>query len=944
MTVAIAAPALQGIVGAIDCIRKLRLDSPSIFGASGASDVYFILTSARRLYYTLDIAVAPVEISLLGIPFLATATLTDMSVYAADNGGASHTKYPVVLLYGSESTGLAYDAGVTPIHAFTATVMCGGLPSLPPAISIGWPGVMLAEKGSGSSVDFIGYRGPEEPDNYVGFSAGMGVHVGPFSQVSSHSLAYTQGIAYAPVQVGDMSPWTVRLPTVNIVTGTEFTRLETPAGASTGLTLSGDSMTVAPYTLVREVRQDGSTSLGRLRLMYTWAMYDETNPAGAQSIMYLQEATAGAIHNYAASLMGPIPCPSPMSQADTEWLATQTDVRHVAQGWGLSGLDEPVPGLFTQRIHGSESIVFVTGSNSIRVCGDGAGTTTLLTPAGAYDIKAIACGHVGLLDDIDTTRSKASIPLYRGGVVALAGRYVMYSNDALNWLATPVLVLPVMAGNEVLTAGLRFYPYTTPSASIGNRLGKWVLSVIYRSGTAGTLDHIFCETYASADGQTWVLQRSDDATAKAILQSDGVLGASGTDTIELANMVARYGASTSMVSCRLYMSPDMLLSSLYFDRKDGAGVTIASVAIRVRYFNGEGYGWEIVATLGPANPGGLRGQVHQGASGVYTVGGDGAVTYLAYNAWNETTYLLPPTPNYSTASPPGFGFADSPEWNTPEAHAVMAASGFTADTVVPMEVAYVSGTGLSLARKPIFMKNTNHGILAAFAAYPPGMATSDIRAMSVVEEVKGGLSGTSWVLPGYSFAFFHTDPARGTIAFLRNPSGDITHVGFSSTSIALTLNKPAPLGACGFAEFVFIHPNISFVDIFAYSDSTAGSAITLYLTDTDGRIWFASNGASLTLRSGYFLGRKNLRIANAGGMWVATYDGLDAASQFVNTCVEYSMDFRTWNIGVGVGESAAPGMVSRAYDILPLGSTGGVELGIPASGTDPASIFISQIP
>lgn len=922
MSVVISNPNLTGVVGAINCIKKLRMNAPSILGSV---DLYFILTAAKRLYFTANLATnAPQEISLAAIPFLANATLHGMEVMVATESNANgNVKYPVVYLFGYDQSGAGFDGGINVTKPFVAVMKCAGIPTQPPNTTIYWPLVQGAPStpnnvfNSTGPVEFVGYDGPANPSLVSFFGSSFG---------RTSIKANNSGL---------------------------------PSVENEGMWLWQDDTSLLAYgsalNFIDGVHYSGLDGLAQPRLLMMFRL-DPFGPAWKVVLGELwgdSTETSNTLSFYELGAHGPVAYPTinngdtfqainPMTTADYEWLQSH-GIKAVVLGWGLSGSDDP-DGQTAQRLYGAVSLVFLGLDGTLRICGDGAGSLPgLNTPIGdTQPISAVAVGYQGTPDDADTKYGVASVPLYRKGVVLVSGRYVYYSANGLSYGTSPVLTMPDMVSDDpIYSVALSFTNYDAIfSAASSDYVGaNWRLTVVF-TPTGGGAPQV--RSYSSVDGQNWNLVYSYD------FASNGA--ASGTTSIEYASAKAYDNGTQIMV----------LVGRVCI----GSSSTPQQL-ISWRYFNGEGYSDDTSMEFDLPNVGthlqdmlyltsspGLR-DLPQGITVLSASGRCGL--FVGNQEWLGEFFWGMVDVNPWAEDPVDFLWESAPEWKT--------GRWWDLDNPVPRLVGVVDAYPYVLAgdasgnhSRPYGFVSTPFGSLVAkvFGVNEFGSVVSptDIFGVRFREEVYSwGVSPVD--LNGWSIFTVVSSPEKGSVVFWKDPVGIVSVVSFTDMGSASDFNRPSgfSVGAGAFiGDYQSAYGLGFFVnDVFAYTPGTASATpMSIYMTDIDGRIWVMLPGATaqVSLVSEYFLGKVNLRIAKAGEVWVVSYDGLNGDYEFVNSIVEFSFNFTDWFSGVALNGSSHPGLVSKAKDILPLGPSGNVERIIPDTelGSESSSIFINQIP
>lgn len=968
MTVSVAVPNLTGVSGAITCIRKARLNAPSIFGST---DIYFILTASGHLYYTLDIINnAPIEISLANIPFVATSFFTGMDVFTASNGPGADVTYPVVILYGVEETGLAFDGGTTPLKQFVAALKCGGIPAQPPTVGIEWLGnTLLSTQHIDSQLgrwvptptplpswvqaDYFGYVGGDVPGVMALGSAQAGLVCIPAAEFGQPRSTVDMSHDFSAAWRTEVINY-VFVPGIHIVPNVDF---QYPHWED-ALFMSSFGM-IFPWMLFRDLKPDGT--LGALRLKAVYGNLDGHNPPSAVSGVMIDALKEGLSIGRYEDAANSYDLMAPFSSADYDWIAAQPDPMTVAVTWGLSGSD-PITNFVDQRIYGSVSVAWVSKTGAIRVFGDGAGEGQFATPEGACAPAAICFGTYGLFQDPACSGLKGvppDTPFYNDCVLGINGQYLMRSPDGLDWSAAPVLTLPPMVPNSpVYSASLQFLNRYSGNLDLPTGPTRaYVLAVIFESADPATTGHIIGNTYYSLDGISWELFDSYDFT-----------------DLSFPNYT-----SPSVISQGVHAYVNASSIHLNVPIQDVVNGVPTNYMIVHRWYNGgEYYFWDTTEVpVGDSSTfvGGLRSYDHTNLVDYEfmfgTAGNSGFV--LKSTGFGAETPVLSGVPCGVDLFNLGFHANLRPEWTSAEFCDDIAAShgGFLGFDALYSVVSYFSSTDFNGYKYvPTAFCNTRFGLMSFVPFDHPDnpLASSHVRLGEVslsTLEASYGVWGFAYpsttdqvntYRSGFTTSFVYTEPDKGTLVFLKNAEGATTHVMLTSpqsaqhisigTSVEIPYDTYLYWGLCwaGFYPLGFMVN-----DIFAHSSNVAfGSPSSLYLCSTDGDIWVLSPGRSFQLSkvSSYFSGKQNLRLANANGVWIVSYDGLDPVTgAYVNTCIEYSLDLATWQVGIGLGGSSAPGMVAKSADILPLGSAGNMELllEVPA-GYEGNPAFYNQIP
>lgn len=909
MSVVISTPSLPGVSGAVVCIKKARLNAPSIFGSS---EFYVILTATGHLYYTRALGTqAPTEISLTNIPDRAQKTYTGFDVYSAVNDDSTGLTYPVIMLHGNDAAGYEPDPmdPLWKVYGFTAVLRCWGVPSQPPTVSMLW-GEIVTNSRSDSANSFIGHLGENSshPDGFALFTNTVRASFGTLFSNLGTEVGVGQGVESALVNQGGGYSLSVINPVVSIMPGVKVNYLPGPVAELGG----GVQYTAAQLVPIADYETIGSPN----NIRVAGLLVEESSEVGGDTTFVLEEMLPTKnIASYSDGVSF-YDWMWPLSDADRTWLKTAFGLRHIAVGWDLGGISPPPPEA-TVGFFGGPSVILVTNDGYIRVCGSGSGSTQFTTPLGAESVDAICCGIEGRM-------STCLADVVSLAVVAVAGSNVMYSLNGINWNSTPALVLPARAANSINNTEIKFRTLDNNPffEEAGVPDAAFWLTTVYESAETGEEGDIYYEVHSSVDGLTWV--QFYRVNLSASIQADLPAGYSWVVSDFGGGEHSKVINTASTMGVILGIKATKAASPTYY------------YAAGVAWYSVEGvYDWSPVRETITDNgscfaPGGVAQYLSNSPVLLSSVDGINGVelddTLAVFGSWNGVTIPLDTADAFYNEGTSYFGLS----WLPDGGYALGGSS---------VEV-YVSST---MTAAGVLINTSRVGLRVAMPTYDFSGNLLP-RGITPVERIPL-VPGDSLDQPDFSFSAFHTTYELGSLAFLTTPSGAATHFYCSQSSIvdALSNHRGEEAQAAGGVRIIQLGFPLN--SLCPLNSGTAYDSTTiLYMTGKDGVIYsMAPGGAEVVPVTDYFFGQKNLRLSNVNGIWVASLDGYDGET-FINTVVFYSLDLITWFSGVEFEQLGLPaGLLAKAVAILPLGSVGNKENRIPGSGAATDSIFYHAI-
>lgn len=960
MSITVSSPNLNGVQGNVLSIKRGRMDGPSYLGTT---DLYFILTDYPALYFSTDLrgSTDPVSISLAGV-FSGLPSgipiVTGIDVFIAHNCINSDTEsYPVVFLYVAVVADAVWGNNATPTEqVFICALLCTDIPNTDPSVLYQTiETVFPLTGGSYEAIDswkrevqVLGYAGGQVPsDTAMIFSLGVGLFSFSFPEFGAGQVNALTYLSTSPPS-GAYNYWEVVFPnfSVEVPLSSSYLPWRFPNAANDN---------VPPTYLF--VRDRGVYTNGVLRLMTAELRCSYGNVGNERALIFTQ-VTPG--YPLTSVVLDENDTPDYlvrgnflMDGAALSWINGEPSIPVIAQGWGLSGNDDPT-GWTTPRLYGSESLVLVSVSGGICVLGDGAGTSTYEDPDGQICPDVLVCGAIGDPNDAAAAHS-ASTPMYRNGVVGVSrNKYVMWSADALTWGTTPQLTLPAQQASTFNRCALRYYGEGAPFMSEPE--GFYLLASYVSDETSDPLrpqGHLIVDRYYSSDGgYTWSSVSGYPIDVTDYVRSNDP---QATNTTVLVETVSGSTEADS-VPLLLFQTNEQIRVLIGFSFVWDNNGTPTTKYQEFTLYTGTGSTGTpgdlslASATIADADTRYRRTDTlaHYCDVGTLVLRGD-KTPYKVLNADGTETAAIATLPDVFTNSVPGFGYEYAVEWNGvyPQYTDMGSAGSILGDLCLSLGT--VSNT--STTPQPmsdvvtITMLNTFSGVLSSQVGTTRHPAyNNDPCAVYVVERLRYSTFGDLRFLTmaNYTVADCHTDPIGGTAVFLVNPAGAITHVGFTSGDVVVSYNPWSmtsslwtDVAPCGFRPLPFVAIDTELVcDGNSPTDSS-----TLYITSREGEIWSISLGTGsgiLTQVSSALYGTFDLRIAYSDGLWGAVYSAYpfnNPLQGFPATLMSYSSDLQSWTLCIDLNDYPATAWDSGpSGNFTPLDSSGNRECRIV--GTD----------
>lgn len=804
-------------------IKAIRRARAGLASGVGVVDTLIVLDTDGRVHYGTSLTTLTIMSFNGDLADAWAPVVTGLEVFSAQSNLALDTALVVVLC--------GYYVGTPPSGSRTfiaAVPLVTGSSELvqPSENNFG-----LASEPLKRAVEAFGYYGPNSPD-YFAMGITFGWCKGPFAQLGN--VAATFGFSAgssALVGATPHDPWLIEEPAIHL----------TRNGDTSGLTISmfgmapdntkSATMAIArPFLVMHGVSGNKprtpttyTESQGRRLMSYT---LDEFGGSVTGTSMFLSEHVGEHSVWVGDVILHTLVGDSILYLPDSFKPALMGSLMDgVALGWAL-GSDTPPSTPIVGDLHGFPSVL-AWSYGLIAAFDSDIPSLQYVNPYSPYHrIYKIVCSHQGRLDDPTMDKGLASVPLFNQGFVVLAHgvlHYAMTLGGLETDMATPAFQFPYFpdpAQDAGISSSLIF---RAPENNVSGLSNGWMASFTYVNTNTSELMLVIATSTNGSSWSTWV---SESLTARIATAYPGAVSI----TPRLV-----YGDGTSVTSVATL---GMFLCAVGFVVEDSSNVVHYDVQLIARS-SADVAGTLQYSVTTSAAPEDFNlyarsnGTAPESCPDVFLLSLD--KTYLrrySYATNASTNYGGHSVPLNSTDAPL---ITMSATWQSGEAVAYMD-SGLKADIVVPVSIIGATDGGWI----PYGFTEVSAGTLAF--QYPK-VADTEIAVLPLYETVEMGATVSPlfevYEDDNYSVAYCVTNPDIGTLIFLQDKFGAVSHIMASDPSTATALSAFNPLVKAVSPRNHNSFSSLGFTVTDVYEDHSGvapDSTTTVYVCDSVGNI------------------------------------------------------------------------------------------------------------
>lgn len=806
----------------IKSIRRARAGAAS---GVGVVDTLFVLDTDGLVHYGASLnTLLPAYFS----GYLAQAwgtVITAMEVFSAQSNLALDT-IPVLILCG-------YYSALPPLgsRSFIAAV---------PIVSgqLGSELVQPTENNFGLSswpesrfMEAFGYYGPQSSD-YFAMGITSGWCRGPFAQLGNPAATFGFSSGSSALGVATpREPWLIEEPPLHLsASGGSAGFFTSMFGMSPDNTKSATMAIARPFLVMRGLLTNSprtplnySESSGSRMVAYS---LDEFGDALTGTSMFLSEYLGEnsvwggdvVLHPLSGDIMLPLP----------EGIKAHLSAGHrdgLALGWSLDSNTTPGTPVVGTLYGGLSALTWSYGY----LFGFGTDIPNLqyVNPYTQYHrIYKVVCSHQGRLDDPTMDKGLAAVPLYNQGFVVLGHgilHYAMTLGDLSAGMSTPSFQFP-------------YFPDYTPQAGISDSLifraqennvsglpNGWMASFTYVDTNTSELMLVIAH---STNGSSWSVWESQSLTALVAAEYPGAVSVN-------PRVVYSDGLGVATVS-----TLGMFLCVAGFVVEDSSNVFHYDVQLTARssadVTNTIQYSVVTSAAAEDFNLYSLSNSAYsESCPDVFLLSVDkDRIRRYDHTTDATTDYGGKSVPLNSTDAPL---ITMSALWQSGEPVAYMP-SGLRANHVVPVSVAGITDGGWI----PYGFTGVSSGSLAF--QYPK-VTDTEVAILPLYEKVLMGVTApplyTSYEAANYSVAYSAANPEIGTLIFLKDSFGAVSHLMASHPGTALAVSAFDPLvkAVSPRNHSTFSALGFTVTDVYeGHSGVAPDSTTTVYVCDSVGNI------------------------------------------------------------------------------------------------------------